>query len=288
MRRINIHDFTIDLDLLVGGYVEDCIPNYEIKQVGPADHCIQTKVVSSIDIPTTSALIQEENKWLYPTTLGETILSLDPKSKEVYARIDYDDKYQQIVIQFLKDYPINYLEMEYVWTGILFLEIALTHGYTALHGSAICYKGNAIIFSAPSGTGKSTQTHLWTSLFKEITIINDDKPLLRVEEGIPMVYGTPWSGKDVVNHNISCPVLAIVFLRQEKINQIYPLSNEQIVLELIRNTYRPRQAHLAQMNLQLIDQLIPSTKIFRYGCTKETSAVDTLYNYLYGGNINED
>ncbi|MDZ4196168.1 MAG: hypothetical protein U1C51_02840, partial [Candidatus Izemoplasmatales bacterium] len=172
--------------------------------------------------------------------------SLDPKSKEVYARVDYDFSYQKVEIQFLEDYPINYLEMEYIWTGIIFLEIALSHGYTALHGSAICYKGKAIIFSAPSGTGKSTQTHLWTSLCKEITIINDDKPLLRVEEGIPLVYGTPWSGKDVVNHNISCPVLAIVFLRQETTNQIYPLSNDQIVVELIRNTYRPRQVHLME------------------------------------------
>lgn len=288
MRRIKIHDFTIDLNVLVGGYLELSISKYETQRISKADHLIQSTIVSSIVVPTGNLLSQEENKWVYSTLLGETILCLDPKSKEVYARIDYDLSYQQIEIQLLQHSPINYYETEYVWTGILFLEIALTHGYTALHGSAICYQGKAIIFSAPSGTGKSTQTDLWHDRLKEITIINDDKPLLRVEDGKPMVYGTPWSGKDVVNHNISCLVLAIVFLRQEKMNRIYPLSNDQIVLELIRNTYRPRQTHLAQMNLQLIDQLVSSTKIFRYGCTKETDAVDVLYTYLYGGNINEN
>ena len=66
-----------------------------------------------------------------------------------------------------------------------------------LHESAIYYKDRAILFTAPSGTGKSTQTALWCDNVKDVFVINDDTPALRIIDGIVYVYGTPWNAATV-------------------------------------------------------------------------------------------
>ena len=65
-----------------------------------------------------------------------------------------------------------------------------------LHGSALCMDGEAVIFTANSGTGKSTHSRLWRELFgDQVWMINDDKPLLRIGEESTCVFGSPWEGK---------------------------------------------------------------------------------------------
>ena len=64
------------------------------------------------------------------------------------------------------------------------------------HGSALAADGEGYLFTAPSGTGKSTHARLWRELLGDrVVMINDDKPLLRVTEEGVTVYGTPFRGK---------------------------------------------------------------------------------------------
>ena len=69
-----------------------------------------------------------------------------------------------------------------------------------VHSSVLMVDGEAVMFLAPSGTGKSTHTRLWRQVYGDrVTMINDDKPLVSVrtdERGVHVnVYGTPWCGK---------------------------------------------------------------------------------------------
>lgn len=66
----------------------------------------------------------------------------------------------------------------------------------AVHSSSVVYNGNAAIFLGESGTGKSTHARLVCSVLHGATILNDDSPVIRVEDGEPFVYGSPWSGKN--------------------------------------------------------------------------------------------
>lgn len=283
MKRIKVGDILIDLELLGKGFLQETTPAYEVTPEGAADHMIQSHMVTEIEVPASKPLFEEHHKKLYSSTDGEVIITFDAQSNQPIHRIDYDFEYRMVTLQFTDRYSQECAEIEYLWTGILFFEIALLHGYTALHASAIQYAQEAILFSAPSGTGKSTQARLWKTVYPQVEAINDDKPLLKVENGQVYVYGSPWSGKDLVNQNTKIPLKAIVFLRQEPSNTIYPLTIQQKIVELYRNTYRPRISKLADINLSIINQVLPLITIIAYGCNISLEAVFTLHHYLYGG-----
>ena len=65
----------------------------------------------------------------------------------------------------------------------------------AIHSSCIVYRNQAVLFLGESGTGKSTHTRLWREHIDGAVLLNDDSPMIRVEEGKVWVYGSPWSGK---------------------------------------------------------------------------------------------
>ena len=89
-----------------------------------------------------------------------------------------------------------------------------------LHSSYIAWKGKGIVFSAPSGTGKSTQAELWRKHRPGTEIINGDRSILTCERGIPEVYGLPLCGSSGIAVNKSFPLGAVVVLRQAKTNTV--------------------------------------------------------------------
>ena len=109
-----------------------------------------------------------------------------------------------------------------------------------LHCSCLKYKEDAIIFTAPSGTGKSTHAALWRRHFgDEVTMINDDKPLVREKDGRFVIYGTPWNGKHGIGTNTSAPVKAVVFLSQAPENTAKPISPVEAITLLLQQTVLP-------------------------------------------------
>ena len=90
-----------------------------------------------------------------------------------------------------------------------------------MHSSVTVKDGRAYLFLGKSGTGKSTHSQLWIKNIERCELLNDDNPVLRVEDdGEVRVYGSPWSGKTPCYRNQDYPVGAIVDLHQAKKNQI--------------------------------------------------------------------
>ena len=113
-------------------------------------------------------------------------------------------------------------------------------GTVLIHGSCIAVDGNAYLFCAPSGTGKSTHTRLWRQyLGDRAVMINDDKPLLRVSNDSVMIYGTPWNGKHHLGNNMSSPLKAVCFLDRGTVNRIEMMTPEDGLAMLMRFTFRP-------------------------------------------------
>ena len=96
----------------------------------------------------------------------------------------------------LEKYPYLSLDScEYMCTGSMFYSQLLRHNGIMLHSSCVVVDDGAYLFTARSGTGKSTHTNLWLEKFGDRAyILNDDKPALRLENGTWFAYGTPWSG----------------------------------------------------------------------------------------------
>ncbi|MBQ6381187.1 MAG: hypothetical protein IJJ41_06285 [Clostridia bacterium] len=150
-----------------------------------------------------------------------------------------------------------------------------------MHCSAISYKGNGVLFTAPSGTGKSTHSALWCRHFGEaVQVVNDDKPLLRIMDGSVYVCGTPWDGKHHRSTNIMVPVKAIVVLSQAPNNAIAPATPQQVLYHILNQTIRPEDPALMAKVLDFSEKLLQTVPVYRLECTISDEAVTTAFEAL--------
>ena len=154
----------------------------------------------------------------------------------------------------------------------------LAYDILVFHGSAVAVDGVGYLFTAKSGTGKSTHTALWQTYFGERAVmINDDKPLLAVTAQGVTVSGTPWNGKHFRGTNMSAPLRAICILERAEENRIEPISAKVAYPMLVQQVNRPSDPQKLQKTLRLIDQLSGQVRLFRLGCNMDISAVETAY-----------
>jgi len=163
--------------------------------------------------------------------------------------------------------------------GEVFRWFILFHDGIILHSSCIKCKGKGIAFSAPSGTGKSTHTGLWRQCF-ETEMINDDSPAVRTKNGILHLFGTPWSGKTDINHNIHAPFSFLVFLEQGKENKLTKLSTAQVNFLLLRELARPVYPELSSMTLDFMGKIIENVPAYLLQCTISEEAAKLSYSLL--------
>lgn len=102
-----------------------------------------------------------------------------------------------------------------------------------IHASVTCHKGRAFVFLGKSGTGKSTHSRLWLENIPDTFLLNDDNPAIRLVDGVPVVFGTPWSGKTPCYKNDSRQMGAYVRLEQAPHNRISRLSPLQAYAALL-------------------------------------------------------
>ncbi len=159
-------------------------------------------------------------------------------------------------------------------------------GAFLMHGSAIAVDGRGYIFTAASGTGKSTHARLWRELLGDKAIvINDDKPLLRIRsDGSAVVYGTPWDGKHRLSRNISVPLKAVCFLKRAEKNTIREILRQTALPAMIGHVYRPADANALSETLVLLDKM--NARFYSLGCNMDISAAKLAYEAM-GDNENE-
>ena len=152
-----------------------------------------------------------------------------------------------------------------------------------LHCSCLKYKDEAIIFTAPSGTGKSTHSALWRRHFgDDVVMINDDKPLVREKDGRFYIYGTPWNGKHSIGNNTSAPIRSVVFLSQAPENKATPISPIDAMALLLQQTVLPSNKTALSKLLDMLGRLVENIPMYRLGCTISDEAVTTIYQEIYG------
>lgn len=151
------------------------------------------------------------------------------------------------------------------------------------HGSAISVDGEGYLFTAVSGTGKSTHTRLWRERFGDRAVmVNDDKPLLRVEKDRVLVCGSPWNGKHGLGTNIIVPLRGLCILTRSDENAIEPISVEEAFPQLLQQSHRPSDPQALSKVLELLNQLSNRTGLYRLGCNMEPEAAMVAYNGMKG------
>lgn len=153
-------------------------------------------------------------------------------------------------------------------------------GRLLLHCAYILYEGEAILFTAPSGTGKSTQAELWRSHLGA-TVVNGDRAVIGMENGCMMAYGVPISGSSDDCENISAPVRAVVSLCQAKENTIRRLSGAQALKHLMRGAYiLPEHQTDFPRQVELAAQMLPNAAVFHLACLPNVEAAQLLRSQL--------
>ena len=150
-----------------------------------------------------------------------------------------------------------------------------------IHSSAICVDGNAYLFAAPSGTGKSTHARLWCEMLGDRAVmVNDDKPFILRSENVFYVCGSPWNGKHGLGNPIQAPLAGICLLHQAEKNTISKLTAVQALPGVMAQCYIPKKADSAFAALGMIDELLKSVPIYSLGCNISREAAELSYNTM--------
>lgn len=175
----------------------------------------------------------------------------------------------------------EYLEELAVYRKIA--EIMPYYNTMLFHGSVVAVDGKCYLFTAKSGTGKSTHTRLWRKLLGERAVmVNDDKPLIRVTDEGAVVFGTPYNGKHRLSNKISVPLRAVCILERSEKNRICRITRDEAYTMLIQQTYRPDDFDALARTFVLIDKMTDSAELWRMGCNMDISAAENAYNAMKG------
>lgn len=152
------------------------------------------------------------------------------------------------------------------------------------HGATVSYKGNAYMFIAKSGTGKTTHINLWRQYFDGVGVINGDKPILRVSDKV-LAYGTPWAGKERLENNTSAPLGGICVIKRAEKNSIRRLEPQEALTAIIKQVYMPADPAALDLTVKIFDDIIRLVPFYELSCNISREAAELSFNTLTGKKI---
>jgi len=168
-----------------------------------------------------------------------------------------------------------YMERLLVYRDIV--EKLLPYNVLLLHGAAVSIDNKGIIFSAPSGTGKTTHIKLWKEVYGDrFIIINGDKPLIKFEDEGIYVYGTPWQGKENYGSNTYAKLEAICFLNRSGQNSIERIRYDESIPKLFHQSYNPKTSEGKIKRMELISKM-KDIQFYSLNCNMEPDAAKVAY-----------
>ena len=201
---------------------------------------------------------------------NEKFVILEQKKEEYYQfklYIPYKD-----IDSLLREFHISaFLSME---------RALLKYSAFQLHASVISWNGKGILFSAPSGTGKSTQAEMWKK-YESAAVVNGDRAIIRKQGNKFRAYGSPYAGTSGVYTNISVPVGAIVILEQGKENHIKRLGGIEAFKKIYsESTICTWDQMFIEKYMDLLGELIRDVSVYYLSCRPEKRAVELLKEWL--------
>lgn len=156
-------------------------------------------------------------------------------------------------------------------------------GCFVFHGAAISYGGKGYLFTAPSGTGKSTHIRLWRQYIgNSVDIINGDKPILKITQDSCFVCSTPWAGKENWQKNRILPLGAICLLNRGTNNTISKENPSGYINHLMNQIYIPRTPDMLSLTLENMDKMLSRVPFYSLHCDISETAVKTSFEAMTG------
>lgn len=221
-----------------------------------------------------------EHIYKYSACICENYLYSGAEEPEFTAKMTQQDIDAEKTQEGAEKFPDYYLESLALFRKLC--DYVLTHKQGIIfHSSAIAVDGKAYLFTAPSGTGKSTHARLWREMLgNKAVMINDDKPIIRFTDGKFYVYGTPWNGKHRLGTNARAEIAAICEIRQAKTNKIRRISPSEMLMVVFNQTVIPRETEKMDNLLGILDKLLTSIPLYRLECDISEEAAKTSYGAM--------
>ena len=206
-------------------------------------------------------------------TDGKADITVCTSQADIEQEREYDRKEKEQEGLPVQQFTDSYMETLAVYRKIV--NQLVDHDILLFHGSVVAMDGVAYLFTAKSGTGKSTHTRLWRQEFGErVIMVNDDKPLLKISEEGVLVCGTPWDGKHHLNTNCMVPLKAICILERGEDNQIQSLRAGEALPMLMQQSHRPGNL---DKYLELMDRMTGRVQFYRLRCNMDPQAAHVAY-----------
>ena len=168
----------------------------------------------------------------------------------------------------------NVMMLTYAFAGSL-------HDTLLIHASLVRHQGYGYAFIAKSGTGKSTHTSLWMRYIPDCDLMNDDNPVVRVIDGKPYIYGSPWSGKTPCYRNVKAPLGAITRIDRAPANSIERLRPVEAFTSVLPSCSSMKWDKRLYRSLgDTITRIIETTPIYILHCLPDKEAAEICHKEI--------
>ena len=214
------------------------------------------------------------------TLCKDYISESEPEMRIVVCNSDIEHEYE-ITGRDKASNSNSYMETLVVYRKIC--EAILDYNIFLMHGAVVAVGDAAYMFTAQSGTGKTTHIKKWLKRLENAIVVNGDKPLIKITEKEVIACGTPWCGKEHLGNNTMVPLKAIVFMERKEDNTIEEISFSDGLGRLIQQAYLPSDTEKVKKTIELLSQLSGKVKFYQYYFNNmKEDAFDVSYEALTG------
>lgn len=188
--------------------------------------------------------------------------------------------------KFFSNKP-NIIDEDSEWIALFltgFYSYVTLHNTMMIHASAIKYQDKAVLFTAPSGTGKTTQAELWRD-YTGAEILNGDRVFIKGtgDEERLYAWGSPWAGSSPYVVNDSAEVAAVVVLEQAKENSLRRMDVGEAMMHLSSNSFLPMwDARCLEGMLGVMDLVLRKVPVYKLACRPDEEAVELVRGEVFG------
>lgn len=225
-------------------------------------------------------IVEISHRYEYTRTLCNDYLYSGTEKAELFVSATEDDLCSEEAIAKEK-HSRGFIESICIYRNLC-LNLPQKDAFV-MHGAAVAVDDKGYVFTAKSGTGKSTHALLWCELLpNRAAIINGDKPIIRKKDGKFVIYGTPWSGKEGFNQNTGKELFGVCFLERGEQNKISSLPKADSAMRIMNQILIPSTEEGVVKTFDLIDEMINKTKTYKLSCNVSLEAARMSYECMSG------
>lgn len=274
---LSVAGITIQLETDHALTVEDSFEPFLIGETEP-DFLARFCCVKSLPQIPSEVLAEERCYRVHPDGEGSYLRSFfeKPEDPTPYAVAVRNDSNECIWVDYLKEGEHCLAEVHNCFSHMDFEAMLLHRQRICFHAACVQTSLGGLLFSGPSGIGKSTQAELWCQ-YRGARQINGDRPILSKGEGGWLAWGSPYAGSSRCHINESCPVTAIIMLRQAETCALRRLDTSEAFRAVWSGlTVHSWDGRFVETACDLAMELIHAIPVFELSCTPDEAAVDYL------------